>query len=234
MPRARKARTLVDDVHAMIRADILAGQLVPGQPLRMAVLRDRFDVSLSVVREALTRLSEQRLVRSVSQLGFTVVPLSADDLRDLTSVRIDVESMVVRRAVAGGDHAWEAALREAQHRLEASLPGTEPRPASDDSHREAHAEFHTRLADGCPSPRLREIRARLFDAAELYRYWQVPEQRGVRLSGDAHAAICQAALRRDADAAADLVAAHIQAAADRLLSGPSRPDSGGTPADPWR
>jgi DNA-binding GntR family transcriptional regulator len=222
MPRARKARTLVDDVHAMIRADILAGRLLPGQPLRMAVLRERFDVSLSVVREALTRLSEQRLVRSVSQLGFTVVPLSVADLRDLTSVRIDIESLVIRRAVADGDHTWETTLTDALRRLEMTLPPSRHNAQVSDvdgSYREAHAEFHTALAAGCPSPRLREIRARLFEAAELYRHWQVPEQRSAGTLADPHAAICQAVLRRDADTAADLLAAHIQVAADRLLRG---------------
>ena len=222
MPRARKARTLVDDVHATIRADILAGRLVPGQPLRMAVLRERFDVSLSVVREALTRLSEQRLVRSVSQLGFTVVPLSVDDLRDLTSVRIDIETLVIRRAVTDGDQAWETTLTDALGHLETTLPPSRHDvrlPGVDGGYREAHAGFHTALSAGCPSPRLREIRARLFDAAELYRHWHVPEQRSAGTLADPHVAICQAALHRDADAAADLLAAHIQVAADRLLRG---------------
>lgn len=215
----------------------------------MAVLRERFDVSLSVVREALTRLSEQRLVRSVSQLGFTVVPLSVADLIDLTSVRIDVESLVVRRAVANGDAGWEAALADSLDELEAASAGGRPAVETgsretgsrEDDYREAHERFHATLATACPSPRLREIRARLFDAAELYRHWQVPEQRavpataatGVRgatgVSGvtrsavlpatDLHAAICQAALRRDADTAVELIATHIQAAADRLLRG---------------
>nr|MDT0665266.1 FCD domain-containing protein [Micromonospora sp. DSM 115978] len=96
---------------------------------------------------------------------------------------------------------------------------------TEDAHnyRDTHAEFHSRLADGCPSPRLREIRARLFDAAQLYRYWQVPEQRGTAPVSDPHGAICEAALRRDADAAADLLAAHIQAAADRLLKAAAGP-----------
>ena len=41
--------------------------------------------------EALTRLSERRLVRSEPQLGFSVVPLDRDGLEDLTRAQVEIE-----------------------------------------------------------------------------------------------------------------------------------------------
>ena len=49
--------TLSEQRYASIRADILAGRARPGERLRLAALAERHGVSLSVVREALTRLS---------------------------------------------------------------------------------------------------------------------------------------------------------------------------------
>jgi DNA-binding GntR family transcriptional regulator len=255
MVRARKARTLVDDVHAAIRADILAGRLAPGEPLRMATLRERFAVSLSVVREALTRLSEQRLVRAVPQLGFAVVPASVDQLHDLTRVRIDVESITLRRAVAEGDQHWETAVTDALRALlavaaentgpsENTGPPEDTGPAGDvgpaaagpagrddgasgeaaDDERLAtlHAAVHAALAGGCSSPLLRDICASLFDAAEIYRHWCARRAgRRPHPAAAVHedAAICRAAVMRDAEQACSLLSAHIQATTDRLLAG---------------
>ena len=74
--------TLSEQLYASIRADILAGRARPGERLRLAALAERHGVSLSVVREALTRLSGpgERLVSATPQLGFSVTPLSVDEL----------------------------------------------------------------------------------------------------------------------------------------------------------
>jgi len=67
-------RTLNGEIFARVRADILAGHLRPGSRLRPAELAQEHSVSLSVVREALTRLAEQELVHWVPQTGFRVAP----------------------------------------------------------------------------------------------------------------------------------------------------------------
>jgi len=54
--------TRTGEVYEALRADILNTQIEPGRRLKIADLSNRFGVSLSVVREALTRLGEQGLV----------------------------------------------------------------------------------------------------------------------------------------------------------------------------
>jgi len=65
-------------VYEAIRSDILSTRIPPGTRLKVSPLCQRFGVSLSVVREALTRLSEQRVVRSEPRLGFSVVPIDRE------------------------------------------------------------------------------------------------------------------------------------------------------------
>jgi DNA-binding GntR family transcriptional regulator len=56
-------------------------------------------VSAAVVREALSRLTEQGLVQSNPQRGFIVMPLSVDDLHDLTRIRVLVETLALRESI---------------------------------------------------------------------------------------------------------------------------------------
>jgi len=75
---------------------------VPGQRLRPTELAGINGVSLNVVREALNRLSGERLVQASPQQGFAVVELTGDDLADLTDVRVLVETAALRRSIERG------------------------------------------------------------------------------------------------------------------------------------
>ena len=110
--------TRTGEVYEALRADILNTRIEPGSKLKIAQLSNRFGVSLSVVREALTRLGEQRLVVANPQRGFSVVGLSVNDLDDLTNVRTQLESMALRDSITHGGVAWEAEVVAALHRLE--------------------------------------------------------------------------------------------------------------------
>ncbi len=215
MKRQRVGPSLTEDVQLELREEILQGSLAPGEKLLVQPLAQRLGVSLSVVREALSRLAEQGLVRSAPQLGFTVMPLSLDDLTDLTRVRIDIENLMIRRAVAEGDLAWEASVVAAHHRLAGTPPQLDGQ--LNPAWRAAHSAFHAAVTDGCPSPLLRTLRLGLFDKAELYRAWSVRASGSRDVAGE-HAAICAAVLDRDADRAAALTAAHIQRTTDLLVA----------------
>ncbi|WP_427918727.1 GntR family transcriptional regulator [Streptomyces sp. cg40] len=219
MKRQRVGSSLVEDVQAELREEILSGVRQPGERLLVQPLSKRLDVSLSVVREALTRLAEQGLVGSAPQLGFTVMPLSVDHLNDLTRVRIDIETMMIRRATVEGDLDWEAGVLAAHHRLAGTSP--ESGGAMNPAWRAAHAEFHGAVASGCASPLLQNIRAGLYDKAELYRAWAVKVSGGRDVVQE-HRQICEAVLDRDADRACELMAAHVQLTTDLLLE--SMPD----------
>jgi DNA-binding GntR family transcriptional regulator len=214
MKRQRVGSSLVEDVQAELRQEILLGARAPGERLLVQPLAERLQVSLSVVREALTRLAEQGLVKSAPQLGFTVPSLSVADLTDLARVRIDIENIVIRRSIAEGDLAWETSVVAAHHRLAGTA--AETRGALNPQWRSAHSDFHAAVAAGCTSPLLRNIRSGLYDKAELYRSWSALVSRGRDVAKE-HREICEAALDRDADRACELTAAHIQLTADLLL-----------------
>jgi DNA-binding GntR family transcriptional regulator len=208
----QRARTLQELIHRRIRDDILAGRILPGTRLKASGLRQQYGVSLSVVREALTRLVEQRLVERRPQQSFAVISVSVDRLRDLTMLRIHVETLALRRSIERGDIAWEARVLAAEHLL-ARTPSRDP-PGSDNmstAWTAAHAVFHATLIEACDSPQLIELCRSLFDASELYRRWSLKVKRALT---NEHGAIVQAVLARDADSATALLSRHFQRTAD--------------------
>src|SRR3712207_4511280 len=70
---AAEAKTLSEQIHAALRADILGGRFAPGDPLPSERrLSEELDANRHAVREALKRLQQAGLV-SITQGGATRV-----------------------------------------------------------------------------------------------------------------------------------------------------------------
>ena len=218
MPREATAASLTQAVYERLRADLLSCRLAPGDKLRIGELCERFSVSLGAVREALSRLTAEGLVVAEPQRGFRAAPISGDELRDLTAVRVEIEGMCLRRAIAAGDLAWEERLVAAHHRV-ARLPERDPDDAqrAGEAWSEAHAAFHRALVAGCDSPWLLRLREILYAQTERYRRLSVPLSRAPRDLAREHREIAEAALDRNLDGAGALLASHLETTTCILL-----------------
>ncbi len=207
--------TRAGTVHAQLREEIFEGALLPGQRLRLVELAGRFSVSQSVIREALTRLSGQGLVVSTPQQGFSVMTLSLKHLDELTEARTEIEPMVFRLSVRRGSITWESQAVAAHHHLAATPTTIDGRPNGEWF--EVHEKFHQALLDGCGNAQLLAVATQLRDAAAIYRHWAHPvgHDYGRDVAGE-HEAILKAAVDRNADHAADLLARHIDRTAEGL------------------
>jgi DNA-binding GntR family transcriptional regulator len=217
MARERRGRSLVEDVYEALRSDILFGRRLPSARLQLNELAEEHGVSLSVVREAVTRLATEDLVEATPQRGFRVRSISLEHLRDLTWVRTQVEALALRQSIAKGDVTWEANLVAAHHRL-AVTPMYFEDGRGNTEWMAAHAAFHAALAAAAGSPVLERLRRQLYDASELYRYWagNLPHHPARAHVADEHKAIFDAALAREADLAVDLLTQHLEATARNL------------------
>lgn len=228
MRRAKVRKTLVEDVHAQLRSDILAGRLPPGSRLKMSETAAELRVSLSVLREALARLAEQSLVVLEPQAGYRVVPLSRDDLLDLTAARVQIEGAALRESIGRGDVAWEAQVIASHHTLRRT-----PLFTSDDPDRpnerwiSAHRGFHASMLAGCGSQRLLAIATSLRETTEVYRQWSLPlgGDRDRDIAGE-HQAILDATVAREAERAVALCVAHIEHTTEALLRCFAEPTDG--------
>jgi len=211
MAKIGDAKTLANDIHRKIRADILNGRLAVGQRLKLAEMAAEYGVSPNIVREALTVLAGEKLVRTQPQQGFAVISLTADELRDLTNVRIAIEGMALTQSIQNGGLDWEAGLLAAHHRL-ANTPVKLDGDGDqlNEAYVEAHSAFHAALVQACGSPLLLEIRQSLHDASELYRRMAYLKRKGVKDTGREHKKLVQAALSRDVGRATTMLALHFE------------------------
>ena len=210
--------SLTQAAYARLRADLLACRLRPGARLKIAELCTALSVSLSAVREALARLTSEGLVVAEPQRGFRVAPISAEELRDITEVRGEIEGMCLERAIAAGDLGWESDLLAAFHRLSR----TQERPPEDpqrlsEAWSVAHGAYHKALVAACDSPCLLRLRAILYAQSERYRQLSVPLAEVDRDLNREHQEIMHAALARDAAHARALMKQHLELTTQVLL-----------------
>ncbi len=143
MTRQRRGRSLAEDVYEALRADILFGRRLPSSRLQLNDIAEQHDVSLSVVREAVTRLASEDLVEATPQRGFRVRSISIEHLHDLTWMRVQLEGLALRESIAKGDVTWEANLVAAHHRL-AVTPTYFEDGTGNFEWLQAHGAFHAR------------------------------------------------------------------------------------------
>lgn len=208
-----------EPTYKSLRSDVLSCRLRPGTALNISELTNKRSLKPTVVREALVRLTAEGLATGDPRHGFRVTPVSAAELRDLTAVRVEIESHCLRSAMASGDHAWEERVLDAYHSL-ARLPerdAHDPQCLSEEW-AAAHRRFNDALASACTSKWMLRLRELLYTQSERYRRLSLPLAEPPRDLNKEHGDIMRAACARDVDRALGLLTTHIQLTAVILLN----------------
>ena len=207
--------TLATSVYDHIRRDIMNGVIRPGDKLLFDILREKYAIGISPLREALNRLHSEGWVVRQEQKGFRAAEISADDVRKLVRSRILVEGAAIAEAIRTGSVVAEEALVLAHHRLkkERRLVDGERSPAWEACHR----DFHIALVAGCGLPHVIAFCTQLFDIAERYRILfasTYPE----RNEADEHTQILEAYLSGNAEETTRLLGAHYHVTLELILA----------------
>jgi len=190
---------------AALREEILDGKLRPGDRLHIDDTRRRFHVSLSPLREALSRLSVEGLVVAEDQRGFRVAPVSVENCREVTRLRCMLETMALREAITKAEPAWRQEVCSAWEALERCSHG--PRDAIWER---THEDFHITLIGGCRLPMLVDFIVGLHNRSDRYRRLFLRKREPDRNALSEHESIVLAALDGEAELAAALLGQHIR------------------------
>lgn len=163
----RGARTLIERTYLRLREDIVEGRLEPGLKLRVEHLKDDYAVSAGTLREALARLVSDALVIAEGQRGFTVAPMSLEEMIDVTNLRVAIETAALRTAIQNSDAAWRVRLTKVFERL--SLLELPLLPSNRLTWEAANAQFHEALLVGGASPWTFRVLRQLTSHCERYR-----------------------------------------------------------------
>ncbi|WP_298254543.1 GntR family transcriptional regulator [uncultured Arthrobacter sp.] len=153
-PTELSARVDGEAIFRALRSEILAGMHPPGTPLREVVISERFGVSRTPVREALSRLQHERLLERAVR-GLQVPQIDPQEVIQIYDLRVMLEE----------EAAGQAALNRGTAdlmRLEALLDRDRAAVDPDDTTKVTNnLEFHTTLWASARNPILMDLLQRL-------------------------------------------------------------------------
>ena len=81
--------------YEILRNDILTGKYTPNERLLLKDLANYLNLSIIPIREALGHLERDGLVRQIPHQGYTVAPFSVEEIEELFTLRISLESLAL-------------------------------------------------------------------------------------------------------------------------------------------
>ena len=209
---SRRPPTAQAFVLAELRRAIIAGEFLPGQPLRQDALAERFGVSRVPLREALKTLESEGQVLYEPHRGHRVATLSLTDLLEVYRIRQLLEGEATRVALAR--NLSGTVLDD----LKVAARDVETASAEGDLLKmtEANRRFHFVLVEAAGMPRLERIIKILWDATDAYRfvYYGAASNRS-RVEHE-HALMIDAFAERDAEKLILLLDEHREHAVQAL------------------
>ena len=198
-----RSGTMSMRVQQALRDAIVRLSLKPGHLLSEAEIARELGVSRQPVREAFIKLAEAGLLEIRPQRGSFVKLISIRDVENARFVREAIETAVVRRAAERIDAAGLARLRS---NLAAQAASAGESPAAFLRLDEA---FHQTIAAGAGADYAWHVVESLKAQMDRVRYLSMPAETPTAVLIAQHTAIVDGLERRDADAAAAAMQAHV-------------------------
>lgn len=192
-----------------LRKAIIEGDLKDGDPLRQDELARMFNTSRIPVREALTRLEQHGLVRTVRYKGAVVAGLSAEEAGEIFDFRALVEGEVIARAVS---LMTPEVLAEARGYCDAFFASDDPMDWGD-----LNRQFHATLYGASGLAYHMTVISSAMDQIDRYLRAQLLMSKGMHRANTEHLAILAACEAGNADEAKSLTRAHILDAKASLI-----------------
>jgi DNA-binding GntR family transcriptional regulator len=196
--------------HALdsLRASILDGSLPGGARLLEVQLAASMSVSRTPVREAIARLITEGLVIRDRLGNVRVFRPTLAELTEIYEIRISLESLAARLAVAEPALDISASMRSHLDRLNAARPGSD--------WADRHEELHLALYENCGRQRLLAYIRALRAQSEPYVRLAAQVDRVFADDADRqHEEMARLVAARDGAAIASLIRRHLQATLNR-------------------
>ena len=209
--RIRRSQGFVDEVFALIRADIMSLRIPPDTRISIDSLAREFGVSQTPIREALSMLEAIGLVTKKHFAGYCSAPqLNRKQLDELYEVRLLIEPYAAARAA-------ERMGEEDLARLSALAKSMEPGETrtSYDRFADQDSELHEMIAHGSGNSIIEESLSRLHIHLHVFRLRSHSEVTTEAYAE--HERLVAALAARDGRAAEDAMRLHIERSYARLM-----------------
>jgi DNA-binding GntR family transcriptional regulator len=203
------ARSSRADLVDRLRVLIVSQTLGPGTRINESQLSTQLGVSRTPLREALSSLEGESLVRSEHDRGFFVPRLSSQEVRELYPIGRELDLLALRTT----RHYSDATIGELG-RLNRRFLKAKRNPQAA---RRFDAEFHALLIGACPNQRLLRTLAPIKAGMERYERLYMSDESDVVRSAVHHARIVDALKNGDIEAAAAALSDNWTYGFERLL-----------------
>ena len=196
---------------------IITGVLRPGEQIKGEYLKNRLEIGLSPIREALSRLVNTNLVEFTDNVGFKVSQIDSNRVCDLYRSYAKIETLLLREAIENADEVWESSVVAALYQL-SKVEGNGKVIYKNWSIR--NEEFHAALVGGCPLTGLKQIRQQVMLVKNWYHnlaYLNLSHEL-IETSHLEHKKIADLSISRKADAACAMLYKHSMHNLDSVLS----------------
>lgn len=206
-----KSISMADLVFEKIEDAILSGEFARGDVITELKLCELLDVSRTPVREALTRLRQEGLIKE-SGKGAVVVGVDENDLFDIYEIRMRTEGLAASRCAEVITDGQLKALGETLELQEFYTFKNQP-----DSIKKLDSEFHEQIYSYCGSKTLETLLSELHRKVKRYRKTSVSNPERALEAVKEHREIFEAIASRDQKLAEELTAKHIKNARESIM-----------------
>lgn len=135
-PKAVVKENLSEQIYRSLRLSLMDGEYRPGERLTISTVAEQYGTSITPVREAIFRLVSEQALEVKAATSVIVPDPTSRDLREIVSIRKDLEGMAAFRV---GQIATSAMIDEleAQNATFIKAAASNPRDAA-----QANRDFH--------------------------------------------------------------------------------------------
>jgi DNA-binding GntR family transcriptional regulator len=194
----------------LLRDAIIRGELAPGTRLLLEDLSQKFDLSMTPIREAIPILEGEGFVVQLPHKGAVVAPLDREEIRELYAMRCAMEGLATGEGVPKLTDSDLAEMRALLTSLEAAQGSWEHFLDIDKS-------FHLVLYQAAGSRRWVETILTLWRRCRRYMLMAILADTLTHFLQDDHRRLLQACQERDIALARATIHTHLQRTEEYLL-----------------
>ncbi len=198
--------TTVQHIESVLMEDIAAGALSPGERLDEVRLTERFGVSRTPVREALTRLAAQGILVSGERRGMRVAEYSRTELAQIFETMHEIEAACARIAAQRLTLLSRAEIEAAQALCVSSAAGGDRL-----AYLRANEAFHAAIYRATGNPYMAELAADFRRRTGPFRAKKFASRDDLVASAKSHEVLIAGIFSEDSKLAADGMRAHMTA-----------------------
>jgi DNA-binding GntR family transcriptional regulator len=211
LERGDPPKTAVQQAYLFIKGEIMAFRFKPGDPLSEVHLSEMIGVSRTPIRDALRRLENEGLAKTIQYKGSFVAPIAIEDLMEIYNIRELLEGFAAFLAAARIDLTR---ILEIETWLQA-IETDNMTPLQITELTEIDLECHQIILKASENGRLRSITNMLNDQAMRFRYIGVAYRPG--RTQQELLQIIDGLKDRNAPAAEEAMRKHIRGATEDII-----------------